>query len=308
MSKTVKSTDAIPYYEKLTLNKLKLNQGELIHPAERDLPIVQLGKLTAPFGVSDGSLKDNKATGASIKYSITVQFDDKLNKDELDFFDSVDKHCRDILTGPDMRKFLSVVGFKNPENVDFSSAKRQVDDNTGMEKVDKNGVVYPKKLKLKLSFSKDKSAKEAREPDVDKPLFTLLKGNSSEKMNVRDFMVSGLERRFEIVPLVKFEGIYIISGKNLHPVWKLHGAKVFLTDSTSIPVTLDTFIQDEVAEEVQGEQEVKEEVEEHEEVEEQEEEVVEEEEEEEDVPPEPVKAPTPPPPAPKKVTKKSVKA
>ncbi len=301
MSQIVKSTQAIPFYEKLTLNKIKLTQGELIHPVERDLPIVQLGKLTAPFGVSDGSTKDNKKTGADIKYSITVQFDDKLNNDELDFFNSVDKHCMDILKGSDMRKFLTIAGFKKSDDVDFSSAKRQIDE-AGMEKTDKNGVIYPKKLKLKLSFSKEKNA-PAREPNVDKPLFTLLKGNSSEKMDVRDFMMSGLERRFEIVPLVKFEGIYIISFKNLHPVWKLHGAKVFLVDSISVPVTPDSFIQDEVeeSEEVKEEEVVTEEV-----TEEEEEEVVEEEE-EEDVPPEPVKAPTPPP-APKKVTKKAVKA
>ncbi len=305
---TLKSIDAISHYEKLTLNKLKLTQGELLHPVERDLPIVQLGKLTAPFGVSDGSTKDNKAVGAGIKYSITVQFDDKLNKDELNFFDSVDKHCMDIMkadisTGA--RKLLNVVGFKKQDDVDFASAKRQIDADTGMEKVDKNKAVYPKKLKLKLTFSKDKGAKEAREPDVDKPLFTLFKGNSSEKMNVRDFMVSGFEHRFEIVPLVKFEGIYIISGKNLHSVWKLHGAKIFLIDSNSIPVTPESFIQEEVEEEVK-EEEVTEEVTEQEEVVEEEGEVVEEEE-EEDVPPEPVKAPTPPP-APKKVTKKAVKA
>jgi hypothetical protein len=289
--KVMKPVDAIKVFETaLSFEKCKLDKGELCRPNSKDLPIIQLGRSIAPFGVSDGTVTKKGETPVpplpgTEKWSIDIQFDIPVNQLNLDFFNQVDDITIKTLEA-NRESVLNKLNFKNPGSVIpnyKNSARQQFDMTTGSVKLDpKTNKPYLKRLKIKLPFNKAKL-----------PGFKLYKGTSEEEIDVATFLKEQLKRSFDIIPLIRFEGVYVINNKDLYPTWKLYGAQIFIRDG-GIAASPSSFLKDET-EEIPVVAEEEEEVgsipEEH---------VVEEEEEDE--------APPPPPATVKKTAKKVTKA
>lgn len=197
---------------------------------------LQLRRVTVPFGVTN----NEKFAKSADDYKNFLELSLDTSKEELAKFkkllQDMDNHALEWLKTNSEKVLDSAFSLDDLKRLKVytSMIKEKIDKTTK-----KKDSTYPDRLRVKLPFYKGNAPGFKVYKEVDGGKFEEVTGFTNET----SIDLSWAQKGMEVVPIINFEGLWVINGKCFNS-WRLMALKIFKGSSKA--VTIDSFRGDDV--------------------------------------------------------------